>query len=616
MSAGVFFMLKGKHVGMLKKTLFWSYISNFVGLMPGRITLTLSLMVFISLTEGISLLLLVPLLQLVGLNVDGGSLGQIAGFVSSIFNYLHIKPTLIVVIVIYIVIISLNAFLTRLQSVTASKIEYDFAAHLRKRLFQAITHSKLLYFSRKRSADLAHALTYEIERISSGTYFFLSMISSGMVLIVYIIFALNLSGIVTGFIFIIGVALLLALRRRMISSGVIGQEITESSKNLYSSTLQHLDGMKTIKSYNLEERNIRDFTNYTDKVVDKYKDSVRSYADVKFLFDVGSVVVLGFLVIILINFLSLSTAALLLLLFLFVRMIPNFSLIQHSYQYFINMLPGFSNVTTLETEFENEAEPLVSEGEKIDLTREISLEEVSFNYNPSNINDVEFSQSLTIQSLNLIIKAGKTTALAGPSGAGKSTIADLLMGLITPDEGYLKVDDEKLAMNNLSTWRSKIGYVAQETFLFNDSVRSNILLDSQGSDDDLMEALKSSAASEFISKLPMGLDTIIGDRGVRLSGGERQRIALARALLRHPSLLILDEATSNLDSVNEKRILDAIEELHGEMTILIIAHRLSTISKADYIYLIEDGIVKESGTWNSLLKKEDGIFKELYNAQS
>jgi ATP-binding cassette subfamily C protein len=316
-------MLDGIHVQGFKKTLFWNYISNFIGLMPGRITLTLSLMVFISLTEGVGLLLLVPLLQLVGLNVDEGSLGQIAGFVSSIFTYLHIKPTLIVVIIIYILIMSLNAFLTRLQSISASKIEYDFAAHLRKRLFQAITHSNLLYFSRKRSSDLAHALTYEIERISSGTYFFLSIIASSMVLIVYIIFAIKLSGIVTGFIFLVGVILLLALRRRMVSSGIIGEEITESSKNLYSSTLQHLDGMKTIKSYNLEERNIRDFTSYTDEVVDKYIGSIRSYADVKFLFDVGSVLMLGFLVVLLINVLSLPTAALLLLLFLFVRMIPN-----------------------------------------------------------------------------------------------------------------------------------------------------------------------------------------------------------------------------------------------------------------------------------------------------
>ncbi len=131
----------------------------------------------------------------------------------------------------------------------------------------------------------------------------------------------------------------------------------------------------------------------------------------------------------------------------------------------------------------------------------------------------------------------------------------------------------------------------------------------------LSEALKLASANEFVSKLPEGLNTFIGDRGVKLSGGERQRLALARALLRKPSLLILDEATSNLDSKNENKILKAIDDLHGEITILIIAHRLSTIKNADYIYLIDEGQILESGTWNELLKKEEGWFRDICEAQ-
>lgn len=611
----------------LKKSEFWKYASSFSGLMPRRVTLTVCLMVFISLTEGIGLLLLVPLLGLVGLDVQQGSLGQIESFVSAVFSYLHINPTLITVIIIYIVIISLNAFLNRWMSINTSKIEYEFSAHLRKALFEAISRSNWLFFSRKRSADLAHALTYEIERISSGTYFFLTMVASSMVLAVYIIFALNLSGLITGLIFTIGVVLLLVLRRRMTSSGVIGEEITESSKDLYSSALQHLEGMKTIKSYNLEDRNVRDFSFFTDRVVGKYMAAIHSYADVKFLFDVGSVVVLGILVVILLNFLAIPTASLLLLLFLFVRMIPNFSLIQHSYQYFINMLPGFSNVTDLERKFQKEAEPMAAGAEKIVVQDEIELDGVSFSYsgessNPEESNGSESSsdsetRSYAVKDLDIKIKAGKTTALVGLSGAGKSTIADLVMGLITPQKGHLEVDGKELDENFISSWRSQIGYVDQETFLFNDTVRNNLLLTNpDAGDGDIKSALQSAAAWEFVSKSPKGLDTILGDRGVRLSGGEKQRIALARALLRAPSLLILDEATSNLDSENERRIMDAIENLHGEITILIIAHRLSTIKNADFIYFIEDGRIKEAGTWDALLEMDNGRFKRLYEAQS
>ena len=139
--------------------------------------------------------------------------------------------------------------------------------------------------------------------------------------------------------------------------------------------------------------------------------------------------------------------------------------------------------------------------------------------------------------------------------------------------------------------------MSQETFLFNETIKFNLLLSQpEANEEDIIEALKLAAAYEFVSKLPEGINTLIGDRGVKLSGGERQRLALARALLRKPHLLILDEATSNLDSENEKKILKAIDDLHGEITILIIAHRLSTIKNADYIYLIDEGQILESGT--------------------
>jgi ATP-binding cassette subfamily C protein len=153
--------------------------------------------------------------------------------------------------------------------------------------------------------------------------------------------------------------------------------------------------------------------------------------------------------------------------------------------------------------------------------------------------------------------------------------------------------------------------VAQDTFLFNDSIRNNLLIAQSNVNEEDLEKVLKLASAEFVFNLPKGLDTVIGDRGVRLSGGEKQRIALARALLRQPSLLILDEATSNLDSKNEKKILQSIEKLHGDLTILMIAHRFSTIESADVIYLMEEGHIVESGSWEEF-KKRKGRFKELF----
>ena len=177
------------------------------------------------------------------------------------------------------------------------------------------------------------------------------------------------------------------------------------------------------------------------------------------------------------------------------------------------------------------------------------------------------------------------------------------------------VDGEPLSPERRKSWREQISYVAQETFLFNDTVRANLLWARPDADEEqIWLALSLAAAEEFVSALPEGLETTLGDRGVRLSGGERQRLALARALLREPSLLILDEATSALDSENEKRIRKAIDELHGSVTILIITHRLSTIRGADIVYVLDGGRLVEAGSWEELMPR-DGRFKALARAQ-
>lgn len=590
-------------------SILWRYITALKGFKSKNILFAIVLMVFTSLTEGISLLLLVPLLQLVGLNVQHGSLSQIADYIASFFNFMGFTPTLAIVLLIYVVIISLNAFLYRIQTTETSKIQYEFAAHLRKRLFKKITDSNWIFFTKTRSSDFAHALTNEIERISIGTGQFLTLISSLFILAVYLIFALKISGLITGLIFLVGIILLLFLRRRTQSSGSRGEKLSTVTKDMYSSTIQHLDGMKTVKSFNMEDRNVQEFSNVADGVSNSYMDTIKSYVDVKLLFDIGSVVILSILVFILITMVKISTAELLILLFLFVRMIPSFSTIQRSYQYFINMLPAFASVVNLEEECKKATEDQ-KESENVEFEKEIKFDNVSFHYNKEN-------RSFSIKGLNLSIVAGKTTAIVGLSGAGKSTVCDLIMGLLKPDDGQIFIDENHLKGENDSSWRNQIGYVAQDTFLFNDTVRNNLLFaEEKAKEKDIWNALKSASADEFVLKLPDGLNTLIGDRGVRLSGGEKQRLALARALIRKPALLIMDEATSNLDSKNEKNILESIENLHGDISILMIAHRLSTIKNADMIYLMDNGLIIESGSWEELISIRNGNFRLLYELQN
>jgi len=257
-----------------------------------------------------------------------------------------------------------------------------------------------------------------------------------------------------------------------------------------------------------------------------------------------------------------------------------------------NVLPSLEQIDRLTSE----ARALAQMGGDLKFERlstGVSFEAVNFVY-------PDGTQTLKDCSLNL--PKGRMSAIVGPSGAGKTTFLDLLMGFYRPTSGSVKIDGRPLQDYDVGGWRRRIGYVPQEPFLFHTTVRENLLWASENaSPADIEKALDSANASEFVSELAEGLDTVVGDRGVRLSGGQRQRIALARALLRKPEILILDEATSALDSQSETLIQNAVEKISKEVTVIVVAHRLSTIQKADRVYALSKGRVAESGTFSELM---------------
>jgi ABC-type multidrug transport system fused ATPase/permease subunit len=240
----------------------------------------------------------------------------------------------------------------------------------------------------------------------------------------------------------------------------------------------------------------------------------------------------------------------------------------------------------------------------------IAFEKVSFTYPEA--------ERLSLENLSLHIKAGETIALVGPSGGGKSTVTKLLSRLYDPQQGEVRVGDVNVREYKLDTLRNAIAHVPQDPTLFSGSVTENIRYAKPGaSDEEVKEAARLANADTFVRQLPQGYDTEIGERGVKLSGGQKQRIAIARAILKHAKILVLDEATSSLDSESEYVIQDALDKLFSQnqgVTSVVIAHRLSTIQNADRIFVIEAGRVAEVGTHRELLAK-DGIYKTLYELQ-
>jgi len=222
----------------------------------------------------------------------------------------------------------------------------------------------------------------------------------------------------------------------------------------------------------------------------------------------------------------------------------------------------------------------------------------------------------SLEDINLWIRAGSTVALVGPSGAGKSSLVDLLVGLQDPSSGRVLIDGIDLRSLDLDSWQRQLGVVSQDLLLLNASIRDNIAFGSEGSSEaDIKAAARTAGAHGFISELPHGYATVIGERGYRLSGGQRQRLSLARALLRDPQLLILDEATSALDSHSEQGVLQALAAFQGPRTVLTVAHRLSSIAQADQIVVIEQGRIVEQGRHQQLLAA-GGAYARLWLRQS
>jgi len=566
--------------------------------------LAIAVMLATSLVEGVMLLLLVPLLQVAGLDVQQGSIAWLSALVARGFQVAHVPATLPGVLLIYVAAVSAHALLQEAQARCSVEAQQSVVRGLRMRLYRAVFNAPWIHVSRLRGSDLSHALTHEADRVGSGTHQLLSLAATGLVTAVYALLALRLSVSMTLAVCAGGGLLLAVFARRAATARRAGEEFSRATAALYGSAQEHVAGIKAARSHGVEAAWTARFEGDTVRASDIHVRTIRHYARSQSLFDIGSVAVLTLLLFVAVDVVRLPTASLLLLLFLFARLVPRLATLQQGFHVVLHTLPSYLSIQSLErslgrVERADGPEPTT-------LTREIALDSVSFRYD---------ADRLTLRGVTLRIEAGRTTALVGASGAGKSTLADIVLGLLTPCSGTVRVDGQPLIGDDLSEWRSRIGYVCQDAFFFHDTIRANLLwARPDASDKDVERALGLAAAEHFVASLPLGVDTVIGDRGISLSGGERQRLALARALLREPALLVLDEPTSAIDAETEARIWKTIDDLHGRTTILVITHRLSNVRWADAIYVLDQGRLIESGTWDALIADRGGRFRGLLRA--
>lgn len=562
-------------VGIRPTRILWRAFKDFYGFAPLKQTVIVGLTLLQSLTAGIGLLFIIPLLQLIGLDMGATSKAGIANAANRLFEQMSIELTLFNILLSYVLIIGSIASLRSFLAVLSSEVQQSYISNLRLQLYRGLLHTRWQFIVDNKMSDFLHSLSSQVSAIGFAAHLMLTFISQIILSLIMVTLVLLLSwqmALLAAACGAVLLLLLLPLNQRIHGSG---KSELAGYKGLFQMLSEQLGSLKMIKSFASEDHYAQQLGVLSDTLELQQLRLTKMNAVTQWVTTVGSVIGFSLVFFVSSNVLSISLGTIFLLLVVYSRLMPQLSGLQRTYQQLLHRVPALDDVNGLFQACGQAQEYFNPHTVCPELHHQIQIQGVSFQYNQS--------VSPVFQDLSFTIAKNQTLALVGPSGAGKSTLADLIAGLLAPDQGHIYCDDLLLSEDLRPAWRRRVAYVTQEVYLFHDTVRANLTWVAPRvlMDDDLWNVLKLTAADDFVAKLPKGLDTIIGDRGIRLSGGERQRIALARALLSQPQLLILDEATSALDQENEQKIQTALERLQGTLTIVIIAHRETTLRHVD-----------------------------------
>ncbi|HHK5535680.1 multidrug ABC transporter [Bacillus cereus] len=569
-------------------------------------------MVLISLLEGIGIILLIPMISMTGII----NIGEETTFIAPVSRFLQDFPktaSLVSILGIYILIVLGQNLLQRNITLRDARTQQAFIRELRIETYSMILKAKWSFFLEKRKTNLINILTTELARVSYGVNLILQLLAAILFTFIQVGIAFLLSPQITIFVLVFGLLFLVASRVFIKKARILGGKTSELAKDYLSGITDHFNGIKDIKSNTLEASRLDWLQSITKKMSNEQMEYMRIRSNSQLFYKVSMAILIAFFLLLSVSMFQAQPTQLLLIILIFSRLWPRFMTIQSNLEQLAASIPAFKSLWELQKECKEAIEMQDIHQQKhikpICIEQGIECKDVHFRYNKQ--------ESLyALQNINVQIPINSMTAIVGHSGAGKSTLIDVLMGLIQPEKGQVLIDGTPLTTDNLLSLRRAISYVPQDPFLFNASIRENLLMiEPNASEEQIWSALKFAAAAEFVQTLPNGLDTLIGDRGVRLSGGERQRLVLARAILRKPSILVLDEATSALDTENEVKIQSAIEKLKGTMTIVVIAHRLSTIRNADQVIVLGKGEIVQIGEFNQLAKERKGVFRNLLGSQ-
>ena len=536
-----------------------------------------------SIVEGIGISAIIPIFSFVG-GSAGAASDTISRIIAGIFAFLHLTYTFRMLLIFIGVLFVLRIFLIfGIQYVTGNII-YNYERDLRLRLFGGTLESRWSFLSLQKVGNLEQLLT---TNTSNASQFFGNISTSALIctkVLIYLVIAINISWWIALFSLLAGLLMAFVLRPLFYRGRAVSTEAERTNRALAHFVSEHVIGMKAIKAMALEkpvkERG-REFFDLM-RTLSMRARVMGGYVQV--LVQIAGILFVAITFAIMYRSPGFSLASFAVIVYAINQIFAQIQSGQTQLHSIVALLPYISQTLSYGDETREHQEPKGGNA-AFTLGSGVEFRDVSFSYP---------ERGLVLARTNFTIQKGELLGVVGPSGAGKSTLADLLLRLIEPSSGAIYADGRDVREISVEAWRGHVGYVAQDAVLLNDTIEENIrFYNPRVGMTDVVAAAKLANIHEFIETLPHGYETVIGDRGILLSGGQRQRVALARVLARKPQLLVLDEATSSLDTESERAIQTAVEGLRGNITILVIAHRLSTIEGADRILKVEGTRVVE-----------------------
>ena len=578
-----------------------SLLFSIVAIAPFLFTFLIILILTQGLANILSVVSLAPVMDVI-LNK---SEEEYSLFSTYMINFLGLQElTLEVVFLSFILLLFVSNMLGIYVQYWILKIKYKVIIYFMSDIHETFFEAKYSFFSESNAGELINSFQKEAEKLGDIFSSIGRLVSNSLQLIIYLSIPFFISINMT-LIFIAAVTFLsipLLMMNRYIYP--MGEKNTSTANEYVSYLQQTFDAAKFILIFSRQKKSLQEF-----------KSKFLNHANVSvpfqtLLFSINLLAApLGFsaaLISVYVGFYNeVSLSLITIVLFSFFRITPLLSATFTSRSEIVGFSPAYEQLKNLKNiaiknKFKNGS--LVFEN-----FDSIKISDLSFSYNKDDY---------ALKDISMDICQGKTISIIGESGSGKTTIVDILLGLYRGHSGEIKLNDIDLYDYNINSFREKVGVVSQDSFLFDQSIRQNLLWANHlATEDDMWNVLKESQIADFVESQTKGLDTVVGNRGDRMSGGQRQRISLARALIKKPDLIILDEATSSLDVDSERKIQESIDNLNQSYTFLIIAHRLSTIKNSDYIYVLDKGSIFEEGSYDDLISNENSYLSRMGNLQ-